>query len=180
MQESWRKDADKLTFIICRSDHANNLQGHNLEHHDNPTGMLGDVNLFLSIEHDFEDERYGVIGELELMIAQKDQQRKGYGRTALLMFLLYITSHAEDIIAEFLQSTNIHEDMPSRFKYLGAKVGIGNHGSLVLFGSMGFKKTSEVGNYFGEYHLKHEALTMDDVREMMARHSVLEYREVSY
>ena len=53
MQESWRKDSDKLTFIICQPL-ANPADQDLLSHvepkvNDNADQMIGDVNLFISV-----------------------------------------------------------------------------------------------------------------------------------
>ena len=53
MQQSWREDADKLTFIIC-------YPGENLRQttavtagtYDSANAMMGDVNMFISISED--------------------------------------------------------------------------------------------------------------------------------
>jgi hypothetical protein len=53
MQESWRKDADKLTFIICQplpqTDGQNHCSAIQHKMHDSHEQMIGDVNLFLSL-----------------------------------------------------------------------------------------------------------------------------------
>lgn len=59
MQQSWRNDHDKLTFIACLpiTDNVKEVVGGG---HDGPERMVGDVNLFLSRAD--EDEE-GCIGE---------------------------------------------------------------------------------------------------------------------
>lgn len=60
MQQSWRDDHDKLTFIAClpSSDDEELVAGIC----DAPDRMVGDVNLFLSPA---DEDPEGCIGELE-------------------------------------------------------------------------------------------------------------------
>jgi len=61
MQQSWRADSDKLTFIAC-------LPQPEFQHEvaagkdDAPDRMIGDVNLFFSAA---DEDPEGCIGELE-------------------------------------------------------------------------------------------------------------------
>jgi hypothetical protein len=59
MQQSWRNDHDKLTFIAALPLQVNDKQVI-AGIHDSPDRMIGDVNLFLS-KADEDDE--GCIGE---------------------------------------------------------------------------------------------------------------------
>ncbi|EAW25328.1 uncharacterized protein NFIA_108210 [Aspergillus fischeri NRRL 181] len=206
MQRSWRQDADKLTFIICLpvlrslSQHAAEGQGRQesglrlqlQDGDDGPEQMLGDINLFLRVEDDDEDENENrsscpeIIGEIELMIAEKANQRKGYGRAALLAFLRYVLEHEEDIVGEFVQGTGAGATLQGRtdwkFGALSVKIGKENGRSLALFGSVGFRKVSEEPSYFGEFELRRvrRELSLESVDEAMARAGVEGYTEVSY
>ncbi|KAL2421189.1 hypothetical protein ABEF95_005531 [Exophiala dermatitidis] len=167
MQRSWRVDGDKLTFIICRPPPENNnsqetRDGQQLD----LTSMIGDVNLFISIaEDDADNDQHQslLVGELELMIAEKAEQGKGFGRAALLAFLKYIMLHERWILTEFQAGQQRADDQggPSKadhgaalFDYFAVKIGQTNHRSIALFESLGFRKTGDTPSYFGEYELR--------------------------
>lgn len=99
MQQSWRDDPNKCTFIVhaaeacsCTSEAAEFSVKKNLP------GMVGDVNLFLS---EIDDEEIGegagseknqrIQAEIDIMIAEKEYQKKGLGRAATCSMLLYGT-----------------------------------------------------------------------------------------
>lgn len=68
MQESWRRDADKLTFIICQplptSDLLSLTDQIEAEAYDTAEQMIGDVNLFLSVSHTENDNDNEMISTL--------------------------------------------------------------------------------------------------------------------
>lgn len=171
MQESWRSDADKLTFIACQPSTSDDLSGAD----DAPDRMLGDVNLFLT-PADEDDE--GCIGEIELMIAPTAMRRKGYGRATLLAFLNYIQTHLQEILGEYKVS---QKQEKTKLLQLRVKIGSKNVRSINLFESVGFVKVSESANYFGELELGFEGF-LGDVRieSLLAKHGVENYREVRY
>lgn len=68
MQTSWREDEDKCTFIILSSK-LSSYPDRDAE----ISAMIGDVNIFLNAE----DNEKGC--EIEIMIADKGSQGKGYG-----------------------------------------------------------------------------------------------------
>ena len=66
------------------------------------------------------------------------------------------------------------------FSYFEVKIGEANDKSLALFDSLGFRKTCEVSNYFGEFELRLESVTREKVRGLLDRHGIHSYRELSY
>jgi Acetyltransferase (GNAT) domain len=212
MQESWRNDADKLTFIICQPlpapKDARRLSHIQPRTHDGAEQMIGDVNLFLSLsiaditsDADAEDDAPAhesppeidsnpaikVTGELEVMIADPNSQRKGYGRAALITLLHYIVTHQSSITNEFLKP---HTDLSpgsssltTKSLSLTAKISASNTASLALFHSLGFIATGDgKANYFGEYELQLPMGLLDSMAgvETMTRYGIEGYREVVY
>ena len=141
--------------------------------------MMGDVNIFISISADSTRHQPLVIGELEVMIAEKAHQRKGSGRAALLSFIMYVL-HNEAAILRLFWNDRDGQSPPSRLAYVAAKIGKENGRSLALFESLGFKRTSEEPNYWGEYELRNDKLTRQTIELLMARHGVHHYSEVEY
>mmetsp|Transcript_125948 Transcript_125948/g.188043 ORF Transcript_125948/g.188043 Transcript_125948/m.188043 type:complete len:225 (+) Transcript_125948:182-856(+) len=101
MQQSWRDDSQKCTFIV----HSNETCGadesvESLNVVENLTSMVGDVNLFLSEiddddDHDEEEkcvqtkEKPRLQAEIDIMIAEHGYKRMGLGRAATCAMLLY-------------------------------------------------------------------------------------------
>jgi RimJ/RimL family protein N-acetyltransferase len=177
MQASWRSDPDKLTFIICRSP---TLPGSTTsitpETHDNAETMVGDVNLFLYPDPDFEmssqtslaqdEENPGalpIVGELEIMLAPASSRRQGLAMASLVAFMSYVTSSSR--LPQILEEYRLGSDERSEryLRYLRVKVDQGNQASLGLFGKVGFERVGEV-NYFGEVELR---LGVEGVREVV-------------
>jgi RimJ/RimL family protein N-acetyltransferase len=100
MQESWRDDATKCTFIILDRDRVDGLPDHGKESYilRNLPAMVGDVNLFLSDMEQTEDSTpetddlsipLGRQAELDIMIAEKQARGKGIGSEACRMMMWY-------------------------------------------------------------------------------------------
>ena len=157
MQQSWRLDCDKLTFIVCHAPSTPQPDYIKPEVDDAPDSMIGDVNLFLYDDED-EEVEHGetgtrpVIGELEIMIASKPSRGKGLARETLLAFMSYIPIHLPAILEEYRAGS---DERSERFlKYLRVKIDQHNEKSLGLFGKSGFEKVSEKPNYFGEVEMR--------------------------
>ncbi|KAH8670215.1 GNAT domain-containing protein [Tricladium varicosporioides] len=189
MQRKWRIDHDKLTFIACLPydskevrEVMNAVCG---GVHDANERMIGDVNMFLSVD---EDDDALVFGELELMIALSSKRRQGLGRATILAFMQYIERHVADILDEFsrgekgTQGMGQDEKLKNKLQ-LRVKIGEQNVQSVGLFESLGFVKTTEKANYFGEFELRlprgvgEDGMPIEKVEGESGRGN---YREVQY
>ena len=203
MQQSWRQDSDKLTFIVCQplsrtinGDDDNGVR----EDDDASDKMLGDINLFLQIEEEEDEEEVNgetpkssaaatprIIGEVELMIAEKKHHRKGFGRAALLSFFKYVSDHEDEILSEFasgdsVEATNLAAGDRSglAFSCLTAKIGHANSKSLALFRSVGFQLVTDEPNYFGEFELRKTDLRPEAAGEALKGNGITRYAELAY
>ncbi|KAK9502763.1 hypothetical protein O3M35_011473 [Rhynocoris fuscipes] len=75
MQQSWLMDANKCTFIVLDRN-LYEATGNEVE------SMIGDANIYLS-----KNEENKIIGEIGLMIAEKEFRGKGYGKEILLCLM---------------------------------------------------------------------------------------------
>lgn len=148
-QQSWRTSADKLTFIICEPAAAGTTVI-SAQKQDANAHMVGDVNFFLHLDDDEDDEEGGkntLIGEVDVMIADKEHRGQGYGEAAVRSLLLYLHTHLSAILEEYAQGGTT----PS-LRALMVKIQESNKGSRALFEKLGFKQMGDV-NYFGEVKL---------------------------
>ncbi|KAF2832062.1 hypothetical protein CC86DRAFT_442459 [Ophiobolus disseminans] len=161
MQQSWRLDHDKLTFIVCHAPATQQLDQIKPKTLDTPDQMIGDVNLFLYEHEDENDEENStdaeigtapIIGELEIMIASKSARGKGLAHETLLAFLSYITIHLPAILEEYRAGSD--ERSERYLKYLRVKIDQHNGKSIALFERVGFSKVGEKANYFGEVEMR--------------------------
>ena len=173
MQQSWRKDSDKLTFITCTPQTEETWT--KVEHIDT---IIGDVNLFICINEE-EDGNLSLAGEIEVMVAEKHNQRRGLGCASILAFLKYVLSHQQEILQEFFQQPR---SLPSdtKLSYFRAKIGESNMRSINLFESLGFAKTDKSPNFFNEWELRTSSPSIGDVDKLMEQHHINGYTESSY
>lgn len=174
MQQSWRADHDKLTFIACLPlDYAPEEVVAGAQ--DSPSRMIGDVNLFLSAADGLPE---GCVGELELMIARSSLRRRGHGRAAILAFLHYITTHLQDILDEYKNGLPAGK---MSLVELRVKIGSQNQSSIRLFESIGFTQASDGPNYFGEIELALEGpITKEKTAGLLQKYGLQEYHEMPY
>ncbi|KAI9875913.1 MAG: hypothetical protein M1830_007784 [Pleopsidium flavum] len=182
MQHSWRNDTDKLTFITClpaSSERAQAITGKD----DAPAKMLGDVNLFLTSAGNDEDgnkDSYTLVGEIELMIATKENQGRGYGRATLLAFMEYLSAHQKDILDEYDQGRLGFLNVLSRLEYLRVKIAESNERSIRLFESMGFSRVSDEANYFDEIELRLVTSLSETLTSLREKYGSSDYREPNF
>jgi hypothetical protein len=151
--------------------------------------MVGDINLFLRVDDGEEgDAPPEIVGEIELMIAEKVNQGRGFGKASLLTFLRYIIERQTAIIEEFVNA-DVQAETAGKlraaqaslgFSCLSVKIGQVNSRSLALFESLGFEKVSVEPNFFGEYELRRTELEMGSINEALAVAGMSDYQEVPY
>ncbi|KAL0476837.1 N-acetyltransferase 9-like protein nat9 [Acrasis kona] len=81
MQQTWRDDENKCTFIVIDKSKLSEEQYYS----STTEGMCGDVNIFVT----FDDELNQTKGEIEIMVAEKDSRGKGIATEALWMMMRY-------------------------------------------------------------------------------------------
>lgn len=147
--------------------------------------MIGDINFFLHPWDDDDDQEQGgtgadgqgccyCTGEVDIMIAGKDDRGRGLGKAAVSTFLHYIWSNLDAVLGEYRALSPGWEGKAPRLelKQLMAKIKATNAHSIALFRSLGFVQDGDV-NYFGEIKLVLEDL--DRLASPPDGHRVLEY-----
>ncbi|KAL4400095.1 N-acetyltransferase [Malassezia pachydermatis] len=139
MQQSWRDDADKLTFIVLAKERAMSEET-SVTELLRACSMAGDVNVFLSERYEDEDDMDApstTWGELEVMIAEPHWRRQGLAREALRMLLHYITTEPP------MASDETTHPFPLPMNRLFARISMDNDPSLALFCTLGFSRVKE-------------------------------------
>jgi RimJ/RimL family protein N-acetyltransferase len=169
MQESWRDDSAKCTFIVlakeaCLENDAS-VEGNDAFVQDNMHAMAGDVNLFLSDEDEETDDdgsdqekepspTEDMIprrqAEVDIMIAETAYRRNGLGKEATCLMMMYGATHLD--IRRFF--CKIKED---------------NTSSLTLFRKLGFQQCA-YAECFQEIELE---MKRDSSNEMVKAISTL-------
>ncbi|GAB0146782.1 hypothetical protein EsHS_00007170 [Epichloe bromicola] len=191
-QQSWRASHDKLTFIVCEplgaSSTAPSSTGVKAGVADANDRMRGDVNFFIHLDDqspgegdaaESAGETARLRGEIDVMVAERGNWRKGHGSASVRCLLVYIWRNLRGILREYAAK----EGTAAGGKMVGlmAKIKEGNEGSRGLFGKLGFRQSGEV-NYFGEVMM---VMSWEEVERLvegwMARtEEDMYYEEVKY
>lgn len=146
MQQSWKNDASKCTFIVLSAIALTAVEpGGSGEGGDEVGSMIGDVNLFL---HDQEDPTNA---EIEIMIANKNYHRQGCAREALYLMMMYGIKHLG--ITRYF-----------------AKINKKNEASISLFLKLGYNEVAYVAA-FEEYEFE---LLVHPEKNEQERNAILE------
>lgn len=171
-QQSWQASHDKLTYILCqplgrRPDGEITCRAGA----DGRERAVGDINLFLKAQDD--DDVDGVVGEVDIMIADAAYRGKGLGRAALTTFLHHVLCNLDAIMGEYQQarSTSAETAMPE-LKMFMVKIKKDNEPSMALFRRLGFEQLGGV-DYFGEVKM---VLRIGELRDCVPE----EYAELEY
>ncbi|KAI1338986.1 acetyltransferase domain-containing protein [Xylariaceae sp. FL0016] len=170
-------------------------------HVDTPDRMVGDINLFLTPWEDDEDQVEAIdethsnptdgtlqgacdhassycSAEIDIMIADKANRRRGLGRAAVATFLRFIRGNIDMILREYGST----EEKPGMgLKNLVVKIHAENEGSIALFKGLGFQQKGEI-NYFGEIQMVLDGFGAGDGQDDIswALKGTTEYVEVIY
>lgn len=119
MQEKWRLDEDKLTFIILARTSDGELATSDIPN----LPMIGDVNIFFNGAPGDQD----LESEAEIMIAEPGWRRKGLASRALQLMFSYATG------------SDSPSPLPVLRGSLVARIGDQNGASIALFQKLGFE-----------------------------------------
>ncbi|PWN92098.1 hypothetical protein FA10DRAFT_265901 [Acaromyces ingoldii] len=165
MQRSWHLDDDKLTFIVLSRDESvyvpdTEADADEVSQFLAKCKMAGDVNLFLSPSQDEdEDEETAGAGkpsavakspamdaELEVMIAEPSERRKGLAREALSLLIHYASTSPTPVPSVSSSPSAPSRALPLQPRNFLVKIGLDNAPSLALFKSLGMQevKVSEI------------------------------------
>ncbi|XP_053600765.1 alpha/beta-tubulin-N-acetyltransferase 9 isoform X2 [Plodia interpunctella] len=117
MQESWRDDEDKCTFIIL-------TKGNEVDE----VAMIGDTNIFIT-------DKENKVGEIEIMIAEQSAQGRRLGWEAVILMLLYGIQYIGLKVYEAKISSSNHKSI-QMFK----KLGFEEKSNSVVFQEITFEK----------------------------------------
>lgn len=165
MQQSWREDENKCTFIILlhgllKRDPAKNREWDDNFVSENLDAMVGDVNLFLSEEEDDEENQESskpvesvektckIQAELDIMVAEEAARGQGIGLEAACLMMLY----------------GAHELAISSFF---CKINENNEPSLAMFRKLNFVECNYAA-CFNQYEYELRRHTPDEVIECIA------------
>ncbi|KAF4324428.1 hypothetical protein BBO99_00001609 [Phytophthora kernoviae] len=119
MQQSWREDNKKCTFIVLASAESDGKPGSSYVNESALDRMAGDVNLFFN---DYDDPH---ACEIEVMIAEEKYRRKGFAKEAVKLMMAYAASKLN--VTRFF-----------------CKINDTNDASLQLFNTLGYVKCNYV------------------------------------
>lgn len=135
------------------------------------------------------------------MIAEKNNQRRGYGRAALLMFMRYIVQYQGAILEEFVGGGGIDIETVRKlrtgveveanetetatastleFECLSVKIGKENLRSLALFEGLEFSKVDSQPNFFGEFELRRTDLSLGGIDGALGKAGVRAFVALPY
>jgi len=124
MQESWRDDEKKCTFIILDGDRYRECMGKGMDEEQwngaLEQSMIGDVNVFFN---DPDDDPSAV--EIEVMVAEMSSRKRGIGQEALILMMRYC----------------INKLSVKRFR---AQILENNVASIALFRKLNYKETKKI------------------------------------
>jgi RimJ/RimL family protein N-acetyltransferase len=136
MQTNWQLDEDKLTFIVLNRSIFNQSLAETNEQRE-IEAMVGDVNVFFSKQIDDDEDNDDLIdfseprsnkkekllnqAEVEIMIVNRDDRRRGFGRESVQLMLNYCMLNIPTL------------------DYFLVKIGEENLASIQMFEKLGFK-----------------------------------------